>query len=260
MEKFSKQHNAFFDAIKNVEKSIADKAHDPKVRALLRPAKVLHTPGNIPAALLTYGLAKHASDMPEDINPIKLKNFLVDHYKADWLEWLPEVTDKTVFGDRDSEALSNKVQSIRICLTTDTPWLEWHIFENVGKSFNHQIPDFHVMQPLTLGECITTMDTMKKLRPEEDFSEEVLSYVASVAANNNFVYLPDDLLVGKAQPILRKLTKDFNSFAFVEMVDHQWGRLQGRKLLDAKFSEDSNVHQQIAKLALVQQYYREFVE
>lgn len=261
MGKYSKEHNEFFDAIKDIGSEVGKTISNPSFRSVMQSAKLARNPISTTTAVLVRELSKEGSvEISNDINPIKLKNFLVDNYKIDWLDWLPEVTDKTVFGNQEAEALSNKIQAIRTCLTTDTPWLEWHIFENVGTAFNHQIPDFNRVQPLTLAECITTMDTMMKLRSDEDFSEEVLSYVASIAANENFVYLPEDLHVGQANTILRKMTKDFNSFAFVEMVVYRWGQLKDRDLLNNKFLEDSKVHRQLAKLALAQQYYKEFLE
>ena len=258
MEKYSKEHHAFFDAIQDIESGITGAIENPSLRTVIRAAKIVKKPSKFPKAILSYEVIKHASaDIPEDINPIRLKNFLVDNYKADWLEWLPAVIDKEVMGKQKSEILSNKIQAIRVCLNTDTPWLQWHVFEDVGKALNHQVPDFTLVQPLTLGECLTTMDTMKKLRSEEEFSSEVLAYIASIAANNDYVYLPSEWEVGKAQPILRGFIHD----ASLELkVERAWGKLSDKKLLEAKFSEDDSVHRQLAKLALVQQYYREFVE
>ncbi len=253
MERYSKEEDAFFNAIRNIEDANSNNSSNLEQSGIER---LFSQPSKTPEHIFDNSIR---SDFSEDINPIKLKNYLVDNYKADWLEWMPEVTDKTVLGDRPSEILSNKIQAIRICLNTDTPWLQWHIFENVGKSFNHQVPDFTRIQPLTLGECLTTVATMKQLRPEEELSLEVLTYIGSVAANNNYVYIPEEWVIGKAQPILRRLTEDFNNWAFIEMVSYQWERLKNKNLLKATFSEDSNVHRQLAKLAIVQQYYREFV-
>jgi len=258
MGRYSKEHNDFFNAIKTLERDVETAVKDPSVRTVVRTAKLMNKPSNFPKAMMAFEIMKHGSaEIPEDINPIKLKNFLVDSYKADWLDWLPEVTDQTLFGEEKSEILSNKIQAIRACLTTDTPWQEWHVFENVGKAFNHQVPNFVIIQPLTLGECITTMDTMSKLRPEEPFSEEVLSYVASVAANNDYVYLPEELLVGKAQEMLDGFIFDKDLSLKTKAA---WGKIKDRDVLNAKFSDDDSVHRQLAKLALAQQYYREFVE
>jgi len=258
MEKYSKATSDFFQAIKEEADSLA---RDPNATKIIRAAKLIKNPQNVSGAIAVQELAKQGSqEIPDDISPVKLKNILVDNYQVHWLDWLPEVTDKTVFDGEISEVLSNKVQAIRVCLTTDTPWLEWHIFENVGTAFNHQVPDFNRMQPLTLGECITTMDTMKKLRPEENFSEEVLSYIASIAANENYVYLPRELHVGEAQLILDKMLAGFHEPDFVKMVDYQWNRLKDKDLLDAKFEEDSSIHRQLANLAIAQQYYREFLD
>ena len=257
MGKYSKEHNDFFNAITDLGEDVERAKNNPLLRDVIRVPKTVNDPSVIPYDI-SYEIMKTASaNIPEDINPIKLKNFLIDNYKTDWIDWVPEVTNKTIFGDQKSEILFNKIQAIGVCLSTDTPWLEWHIFENVGKSFNHQIPEFSYIQPLTVGECATTMDTMMKLRSEEEFSKEVLAYIGSVAANNGFVYLPEDLHVGLAQPIL-------NGFVFDSKLTLKtkaaWDRLKDKSVLNAEFSEDDPIHRQLAKLALVQQYCREFQE
>lgn len=232
MEKFSKEHNDFFSAILESE-----------------PTVEINSEPSFAEVGFSHGLT-------EDMNPIVLKNFLVDKYGIDWLDWLPEVLNKTLFEDKEPGALSDKIQAIRICLTTDTPWLEWHIFENIGKAFNHQIPSFEVLQPLTVGECITTMDTMIKLRDDEEFSSEVLSYVASIAANSEYVHLPLALHVGKAQSFLDSLIHDSELSYKTQLA---WEKIKDKDILNAKFSDDDSVHRQLAKLALAQQYYREFL-
>lgn len=201
-------------------------------------------------------LTKQAeSPLDEEMHPIELKNYLVDNYKTDWLEWVPEVVDLTILAGKNNEYISNKIQAIRICQTTDTPWDEWHVFEKVGKSFNHQIPDFGIMQPLSLGECLTTMHVMTLLRPEENFSEEVLSYIGSVAANENYVYLPEEMLVGKAQHILDNFIYDHDLKMKTKAA---WGKVKGKDILDVEFKEDNSLHRQLSKLALVQEYFREY--
>lgn len=227
MEKYSRAENDFFEAIQFTQLPVKE-----------------------------YELTKVAGTVVSDnVNPLTLRDLLLEEYKIDWLEWLPEVTDITLFGAEKNSILSNKIQAIRACLTTDTPWLEWHIFENCGKAFNHQMPNFNLIQPLSLGECETTMYTMQHLRDGESFSEEVLSYVASVAANENFVYLPDDMYVGKAQPYLKKLIFDSK---LVEDVDRAWEKLKGRDLLSLEYGDEDPLHRQIAKIAFVRQYAKEF--
>ena len=248
MEKYSKEHRDFFNAINDLE-----------AKDVIHIARSMRNPLKLHKKLQEHGIVKKASsELPNDINPIKLKNYLVDRYKAEWLDWFPSVINKTLGGV--TEEISNKIQAIRVCLATDTPWLEWDIFENVGKSFNHQIPDFSIIQPLSLGECETTMGTMKLLRSEEEFSEEVLSYIASIAANENFIILPDDFHVGAANKILEKFTEKYISPTLRTPLDYHWGRLKDKGLLQVSFKEDSIEQRQFAKLALVKQYYKEFIQ
>jgi hypothetical protein len=200
-------------------------------------------------------LTKESStQIKEDINVITLKNLLMDKFGIEWLEWYPEVLNKTLFGEDRNDILTNKIQAIRACLTTDTPWLDWHIFENVGKSFNHQMPDFGIIQPLSLGECAVTVELMYLLRPEEQFSEEVLSYIGSIAGNENYVYIPDELKIRLAQPYLDRFVHDVE---LQKEIRGLWGKVKDKKLLQAEYKEDNPLHRQIANLAILKQYFEE---
>jgi len=197
---------------------------------------------------------KSASTIKEDINIIELKNLLFRKYGAEWLDWYPEVLSQTLFGANEDNILMNKIQAIKVCLSSDAPWVEWNIFENVGKAFNHQIPNFSIIQPLSLGECLVTGELLTQLREGEQFSGEVLAYVGAVAANENYLYIPIDFQLGKAQKNLDKFTHDHETRDKIAKI---WGSIQGKNLLAAEYNEDNLLHQQIGKLAVLNQYVKE---
>jgi hypothetical protein len=252
----------FMDTIHQAEDKIQESTtpdKDGKISALrtaVRYAKLVKHPENLPKALITAGLMKESSAIREDINPINLRNFLLENHGTDWLDWLPEVTDKTLFDGTYNAVISNKIQALRISITTDSPWLEWNLFENVGQSFNHDVPIFDLFQPLSIGECNTTMWTLSQIQ-DESFSPEVLLYVANIAFHDNYVYLPEEFPISKAQPYLAKLAHDKD---LINKVKIAWESASKHDLLAADYKDDDVIHRQLAKLALVKQYYIEFQE
>jgi hypothetical protein len=199
-------------------------------------------------------LEKSAYEIKEDINVLELKNILFEKYRDEWLEWYPEVLNRTLFGSDEDSILTNKIQAIRVSYKSDAPWTEWNIFENVGKAFNHQRPNFNMIQPLTLGECLVTGEILSKLRREEAFSGEVFAYVGVVAANENYLYIPNNFRLAKAQKYLDKFTHDHDVRDELKKV---WQNIKNKNLLKAEYSEDSLLHQQIGKLAILNQYVKE---
>lgn len=204
------------------------------------------------------------SNIDEAINAIPLFELLMSNYGTSWIGWLPEVIKKTILNNRSNEIIENKIQALAVCLSTDTPWLEWHIFENVAKAFNHQVPNFGYTEPLSLGECWVTVRTMNYLR-QEDWSNEVKIYIATVAFQNNYVYLPRESELEMAQRFL----DGFVIYPDLKMqVSQYWDKLRvSQKLdktddisiLDREFSE-TPVQIQLSKIAIAKQYLLENTE
>ena len=255
MEKFSKAEKDFVEAVKDKVEEVKEQ---PPIREAVRTLKLITKPSKIPNALIAYGLTKESSaTISEDIPVLELRDLLFASYGHEWLDWSPETIALTFFNGDRNDVVENKILAMATCYKTDTPWTEWHIFENVGKAFNHQVPDFDYVQPLSLGECAVTMKIMEELREDEEFSSEVLTYVAMVARTENYVYLPSELLVGKAQPYLERYLFDHD---LKRAVGDHWTRVGSRKdLLDQTIDEANPLHVQIGKLAILKQYLEENV-
>lgn len=187
--------------------------------------------------------------MNENIPILDLRDQLFRKYGGNWVDWLPEVLDIEVA--HGNIMLLNKLQALQVCLSTDAPWREWHIFENVAKTFNHQIPNFGIMQPASTGECIVAMKALKELR-DEDFTEEVLIYIASCAFTDQLVYLP---FAPEVQPYLDRLIYDDD---LRDRTKKEWEKVKDHKnLIEYNYNSDNALHQQLASLAILDQYIKE---
>ena len=187
--------------------------------------------------------------MNSDINILDLRDQLFREHGGKWVNWLPEVLDIQIA--KGDALLLNKLQAIQVCLSTDAPWREWHIFENIAKTFNHQIPNFGIMQPASAGEAICTMKDLRALRDDE-FTEEVLIYVASCAFTDQLVYLPFE---PEVQPYLDRLIYDDD---LRDRTKAAWEKVKDqKKLIDYNYRSDDSLHQQLASLAILDQYIKE---
>ncbi len=255
MERFKKETREFFKDLRESDEVVKDQQEVSSVRNIVRAARMIQHPENLPKALIAYGITKQASvKITEEIHPLKLRDFLLDNYGTEWIDWLSENLDWHLLRDQKNDIISNKAQALRVCLGTDTPWREWHIFENVGQAFNNDVPNFGMLQPLTIGECEVTMRTMQDLRQEEVFEEEVLIYVAVSAFTKNLVYLPIEWQVSKAQPYLDTMIHDVG---LKINVRDSWDVIKDLDLMDKKFDQDNATQRQLADLAVIQQYIRE---
>ena len=71
MGRYRKEHNDFFNAIKDIEKDVGRAVKDPSIRTVVRAAKIINKPSKFPRAIIAYEIMKSASEnISEDINPI----------------------------------------------------------------------------------------------------------------------------------------------------------------------------------------------
>ena len=189
-----------------------------------------------------------------NISAIKLFDMLMEKYQTEWFEWLPEVIRKTVLDGQENEVIENKIQALATCCSTDTPWLEWHIFENVAKAFNHQVPVFGIFQPLSLGECIVAYKVMEYMR-DENWSNEVMIYMATCAYTNNLVYVPETWLPKEVQAHIDGFGNDLS--LKMKVIDG-WDKIEHVDVLDKEFRETAE-QIQLGRLNVVQQYIKENV-
>lgn len=261
MEKLSKATRDFAEALKHTQEDIQEaiKNDDALLPKIVRAAKLLTKPKNIPNAILAYGITKESSvEIQEDIPSLSLYDFLMENFGSEWITWTPETIRKSVFDKSGNEVLENKIQALATCLSTDTPWNEWHIFENVGKSFSHQVPIFGLIQPLSPGECAVAMEVMSGLRePDEVFSREVLIYIATCCYMDNLVYLPSEMQLSLAQVFLDDMSYNLD---LKQRVQSLWDKLKDSpKLLELDIDDTDPVQVQVGKLAILKQYLKENV-
>ena len=191
----------------------------------------------------------------ETINPIKLKDMLMAEYGQEWITWAPESIVLEAFWGKANDLLLDKVMALQLCLGTDTPWIEWNVFEKVGRCFTNQDVDFFTFQPLSTGECSITMDIMQQIREDEQFSIEANLYVANIAFSEHLLALPMDMFLEDTNIELSKMIY-LPEIAKSTLV--AWDKVKNLELLDKEFNLEDPVQNQLSKLAVLKQYRKEY--
>jgi hypothetical protein len=130
-----------------------------------------------------------------DTHPIVVDVALLKTFGAQWLGWeTPTVYAEIqrAFKSQISELARAKIQTIKTVHVSSGPWEQWHVFEKIVQGLNNNIPRWDVMQAPSLEQLYAAIDMLDQLRQEE-FSDEVKAYMASVALNNDVLYVPPPL-------------------------------------------------------------------
>lgn len=187
-------------------------------------------------------------------HPLRLAAVLRFLYGAKWIDWVPETLWETI--RRDIGAISSvsrdKVSAMSVAASTDSPWVDWTVFENCGKAFNDLTPLFGHMQPLSPAEVAFTLKVLKGLNDFE-FSDEVLGYIASVCLYNGIIYAPKKLF-GRVQWLVDKQSKNPELKTEIEQA---WSQLKDKDLIDIEFNDSKMIDVHVAKLWAVQEYLRD---
>lgn len=198
-----------------------------------------------------------------DTHVFALHNTLVRHYKADWVDWLPEtlwrqlVLDNFVHSDDEMpRVIKEKILALQVALSTNRPWVEFEVFENVSTAFDGDVPSPFVLEPRTAEEALFTMHCLKTIRPDEKFAPEVLIYVASCFANDGITHVGPARCLDGVQQYLDKLIYEHELSARVAKVfANLWAQRDTLSVATLADAEDDPLKVQLRKLYGVYTYW-----
>lgn len=157
----------------------------------------------------------------QDVNIIlNMARSLTGVFGDGWWDWEPETIEATA-KERNlpyNDVTENSIGALQVCLNTNQPFENWHVFEKVAIAFNGSHVDFAVLQPLRTDEAAGTISALRALRPKETFDSEVVTYVACCAKHDGLVYLPDAWFGPEFQAALDSLGNDMVLKARTESV------------------------------------------
>lgn len=184
--------------------------------------------------------------------PVELDRTLIEKYEVEWLRWTPETLWQTIRMDWNTQISRinmEKMNAVMLLHVSDSFWRHWETFEKVVLAFNNQMPLFDRRQEPTVGQMLHAVLQASQIR-KEAFEPEVLSYIALVAREEGFLWLPSPLDV--AQPRLDSLLPAHLSEEKKE-IRERWDALRGADLRSVELKEDVyGVH--LARLAAIEAY------
>jgi hypothetical protein len=140
----------------------------------------------------------------------QLRKTMSKAYGLGWTEWDPEVLSRFVVEQFEpiSNLTENKIWALQSALTTDAPWHDYDIFENVALSFCNETPMFGVIQPIDLHELAFCLGVLDAIRTDV-YSDEVRGYIAAVLQYNGVLACPPDVPLPSVNDIIqRSLTEE----------------------------------------------------
>lgn len=134
-----------------------------------------------------------------------LRRHMTKSYGFNWTKWDPDVLVRFTqhqFGELD-ELTKEKIMALSVVITTDAPWRDYDVFENTCLAFCNQIPLWGVLEPIDTYEMAFGMGVLEAIR-EDEYSEDVLGYMAATLLRNGVIAVPDSLPIPDINFILRR--------------------------------------------------------
>ena len=157
---------------------------------------------------LATGTTMKQMEKSSGVKPLAIYDMLNHHYGMDWHDWEPETLWRTLdleHAIEPSEQVKNLAQSLQVICRTDFAFEDYSVFENVGQALNLNPVMFGMNQPLEPDEIALTHVVLTKIRPQEEYEDDVLGYIAACCKLAGMVYLPDDLFPVGCQEFLDKI-------------------------------------------------------
>ena len=138
-------------------------------------------------------------------HPIQILEVLTSRYNTKWADW---ESDTLWWALRKSfgpvgEVSRNKIMALRLAAKNDMPWIDWDVFEDCGLSWNDIVPVIGSFQPMTPMQMAFAIETLRTIRPDEEFAHEVKAYIAAILDDHGWVWAPKEYF-GDVQEILER--------------------------------------------------------
>lgn len=188
-------------------------------------------------------------------HPLQILEVLTNKYGTDWADWESDTLWWSLRRDFGpvGNLTRNKISALRVAVTTDTPWLDWDVFEDCGLSWNDIVPIIGTFQPMTPMQTAFTVTVLRGIRPDDEFDHEVKAYIAAILDEAGFVFAPNEYFDG-AQELLDRKTW---LVGFREQVSSAWERIKDvdPTSIDWNYENPLDIH--LLKLMTVKHYVDE---
>ncbi len=185
-------------------------------------------------------------------HPLQILEVLEGRYGTKWADWEPATLWwglRRDFGPI-GELARNKVMALRVAVTTDTPWLDWDIFEKCGLTWNDVMPVIGEFQPMSPMQIAFTVQIMRAIRADQEFSHEINAYIAAILEENGFAYAPEEYFAGAQELINRKKWL----VGLQHQVETMWAHAKDVEPTSIDWRDNNPIDIHVLKLAVVKHY------
>jgi len=152
-------------------------------------------PAGIPAGLAP--ITHRNLFVHHDTHPVVLDLALLAKYNTDWFGWEAATLWKEIKEDFRVPSISDhtcaKIQAIKTLHINEWFWDKWEVFCWITQALNNNIPDFQVIQKPSIAQIMNAVDIASLVRSEEEFIQEVQSWVAASVVAEGVFYAPEPI-------------------------------------------------------------------
>lgn len=212
MARFDKTTTDFMEKLADEGKERAGAPDLAPLRTLKSVVKSIQDPHKaIGKALVSGATMRALFEKEARVKVLGVYGILNENYGRSWWDWEPETVWQTLkkeHGYDPDEDLKNLISALQLCVTTNQPFENWHVFEKVGHAFNQNPVNFGIVQPLEPQETALTLKILRAIRPKQQFDSEICGYLAATAKNAGIVYLPEEIFTAGCQSFLDGMGND----------------------------------------------------
>ncbi len=188
-------------------------------------------------------------------HPIQILETLTMRYGTHWAEWEPDTLWWALRRDFGpvGEITRDKIGALRVAATTDTPWLDWDVFEDSGLAWNDIVPIIGAFQPMTPMQAAFAVHVLHGIRPDESFNNEVKAYIAAILDQDGWAFAPEEYFDGAQELLDRKVWL----VGFKQQVMDAWEKLKDVDPTTIEWNYNNPLDVHILKLMTVRHYVAE---
>jgi len=124
---------------------------------------------------------------------LQLIALMNDLFGSDWVDVEEPETLRMMLINKNifvSEMDMDLINAIKASIVADSPWENIYVFENIVDAFNGDPVITNTVTKPPLENILYAITILNKIKPENEFSESIASYIAAVTMDTQLVIVP----------------------------------------------------------------------
>tara|TARA_Y100001963_G_scaffold85688_1_gene118477 strand:- start:1430 stop:1945 length:516 start_codon:yes stop_codon:yes gene_type:complete len=137
-----------------------------------------------------------------------------------------------------SEREYNKLMALVSIKVSKAPFENFYVFENVIRAINDVVPDPSLVEGALPKWIWYGVKIMKKLRPEQEFSDEITQYIKRIFADYGIYFYNPELNINN--PLLKQVKSIANDEDLLPITDESFKNRQAIHYLSLELYNNIN--------------------